>query len=124
MNHNYQMGLLHLIHLLISADGVINDRETAAFDKMRSIEGISEEVMNGFMDHVKGKKEREIYNEGIRLLNACSDEEKIKAFIHLYHMSEVDNHVHVKEVRLLLYSVKLANVEFNEIVAKASHAGY
>ncbi|MFM7194656.1 MAG: hypothetical protein ACKOYP_07740, partial [Bacteroidota bacterium] len=65
------------------------------------------------------KKERDIYNEGIRLLNSCDDEEKLRAFVHLYRLAEADNNIHVKEVRLLLYSIKLAGVEFNDIVALA-----
>ncbi len=124
MNHNYQTGLLYLIHLLISADGVVDARETDALNKLRAMEGISDQSMEDFRKSVGGMKEREIYNEGIRLINACTDEEKIRAFVHLYLMSEVDNHVHVKEVRLLLYSVKLADVEFNDIVARASKVKY
>ena len=31
-------------------------------------------------------------------------------------MSEVDGRVHVKEVRLLLYSIKMAGIEFNDVV--------
>lgn len=124
MNSNYQSGLLHLVHLLISADGVVDPRETAALEKLQSIEGITPEIMDKFLESVRGKKERDLYNTGIQLLNECSVEDKIKAFVHLYRMSEVDNHVHVKEVRLLLYSVKLANVEFNDIVAEAAKLKY
>lgn len=124
MKSKYQLGLLHLVQLLISADGVVDPRETAAVDKLRSIEGITSDIMDEFLESARGKKERELYNEGIRLLNECSDEDKIKAFVHLYRISEVDNHVHVKEVRLLLYSVKLANIEFNDIVAEATKLKY
>jgi len=35
-------------------------------------------------------------------------------------MSEVDGSVHVKEVRLLLYSIKSAGIEFDDVVREAS----
>lgn len=119
MNHAYEYGLLHIVHLLISADGVVHDWERKAFDQIRSNEHISEETFRKFSAEVDGKKERDIYNEGIRLLNSCSDEEKLRAFVHLYRLAEADNNIHVKEVRLLLYSIKLAGVEFNDVVALA-----
>jgi hypothetical protein len=34
-------------------------------------------------------------------------------------MSEVDGRVHVKEVRLLLYSTKMTGVEFDDVVKQA-----
>jgi hypothetical protein len=49
----------------------------------------------------------------------CTDEEKLDAFAHLYNMSEVDGSVHVREVRLLLYSIKAAGIEFNDVVNHA-----
>ena len=105
MNKNYQLGLLHLVHLLISADGVIEEREKKGLERIKVIEKISDELFNEFVDMARKKKERDIYNDGITMLNACTEEEKIMAFVHLYKISEADNDVHVKEVRLLLYSV-------------------
>ena len=69
---------------------------------------------------MNGKKERDIYTEGVNLLNECTDEEKLNAFVHLYKMSEVDGRVHVKEVRLLLYTIKNSGIEFNDVVARAN----
>jgi hypothetical protein len=37
----------------------------------------------------------------------------------LYKLSEVDGRVHVKEIKLLLYSIKLTGVEFEDLVLKA-----
>jgi uncharacterized tellurite resistance protein B-like protein len=118
-NPNYQMGLLYLVHLLISSDGVIDDKERAALLAIKENEDISNERFAEFQQHVIEKKEREIYQGGIELLNRCNDEEKLKAFVHLYKMSEADGHVHVKEVRLLLYSIKMTGIEFNDVVLKA-----
>lgn len=116
MNINYQRGLLNLVQLVISADGVIDRREEDAFEKIRKAEKISDEVFHSFKEEAKQKKERDIYQDGIRLINSCDDDEKIRAFVYLYKLSEADHQVHVKEIRLLLYSIKLSGVEFNDVV--------
>jgi uncharacterized tellurite resistance protein B-like protein len=121
MSKNYQTGLLHLVQLVISADGVIDKREEAAFEKIRKAENISDEVYDTFIQEARQKKERDIYMDGISLINSCDDEEKVRAFVHLYKLSESDVKVHVKEIRLLLYSVKLSGIEFNDVVEMARH---
>ena len=119
-NKTYQIGLLYLVHLLISADGVVDENEKRALNKIKEKENIPDSLFKEFETQVAIKKERDIYQEGIELLNKCSEEEKLNAFVHLYKMSEVDGRVHVKEVRLLLYSIKMAGIEFNDVVARAA----
>ena len=119
-NKTYQIGLLYLVHLLISADGVVDENEKKALNKIKEKENIPDSLFKEFETQVAIKKERDIYQEGIELLNKCSEEEKLNAFVHLYKMSEVDGRVHVKEVRLLLYSIKMAGIEFNDVVALAA----
>ncbi|MFZ6001208.1 MAG: TerB family tellurite resistance protein [Bacteroidota bacterium] len=116
---SFQLGLLYLAHLLISSDGVIDEKERASLQQIKAKEKISDEQFNLFQKNITEKKERDIYQEGIELLNRCSDEDKLKAFVHLYKMSEADGHVHVKEVRLLLYSIKMTGIEFNDVVDRA-----
>lgn len=124
MNKDYQFGLLYLAHLLISADGVIDEKEEAALMRIKSKEQISDNTFREFSNNVRSLKEKEIYQQGIEMLNKCSDPEKLNAFVHLYKMSEVDGSVHVKEVRLLLYSIRMASIEFNDVVEKAKSTVY
>lgn len=119
-NKNYQLGLLHLVHLLISADGVIDDKERSALIAIKNKENIPDSIWKEFEAEVGEKKEREIYQQGIALINECTQQEKLNAFVHLYKLSEVDGSVHVKEVRLLLYSIKMAGIEFNDVVEHAT----
>lgn len=119
-NKNYQFGLMYLVHLLINADGVIDERERSALQKVKKIESIPDDVYAEFEAEVSVKKEKEIYQRGIEMINECSDEEKLNAFVHLYKMSEADGRVHVKEVRLLLYSIKQAGIEFDHVVQRAA----
>lgn len=116
MNKNCHLGLLCLAHLLMSADGVIDDTEVDALQIIKKKENISDSLFSEFKEFVSQRKEREIYNHGIDLINHCTDEEKLRVFVTLYKLSEVDGRVHVKEIRLLLYSIKLAGVEFNDVV--------
>lgn len=119
-NSNYQLGLLYLVHLLVSADGVIDGIERTTLLKVKDLEKIPDEIFRNFESNISTKKERDIYQTGIGLLNECTDEEKLNAFVHLYKMSEVDGRVHAKEVRLMLYSIKMAGIEFNDVVERAS----
>jgi uncharacterized tellurite resistance protein B-like protein len=120
MNKNYQLGLLYLVHLLVSADGVVDENELAALDKIKEREKISDEIFAQFKKDISVMKERDIYQLGIDNITPCSDKEKLNAFSILYKMSEVDGRVHVKEVRLLLYSTKVTGVEFDDVVKQAA----
>ena len=115
----YQTGLLYLVHLLICSDGMVDEVEKKALEKVKVKENIPDSVFDEFHSDVTSKKERDIYQQGIEMINRCSEEDKLQAFVHLYKMSEVDGRVHVKEVRLLLYSIKMAGIEFDDVVAQA-----
>jgi uncharacterized tellurite resistance protein B-like protein len=120
MNKNYQLGLLYLVHLLVSADGVVDKNELAALEKIKSNEKIPDDVYSQFKNDIDTKREKDIYQSGLDALGKCSEEEKLRAFAILYKMSEVDGRVHVKEVRLLLYSTRMTGVEFDDVVKQAS----
>jgi len=119
---DYHFGLLYLVHLLISADGVLDEHEEKELLKIRDKEKIPNDTFVEFTNQIKTKKDREIYQLGIEYINKCSEEKKLDAFVHLYKMSEADGTFHVKEVRLLLYSIKMASIEFNDVVEKAKQS--
>lgn len=120
MNKNYQLGLLYLVHLLVSADGVVDENETTQLIKIKNTEKIPDDVFEQFRKDIVTKKERDVYQEGIDYVGKCSDEEKLRAFVNLYKMSEADGRVHVKEVRLMLYSIKMVGIEFDDVVRAAA----
>ena len=123
-NENYQVGLLYLAHLLICADGMIDGRERVALLKIKNEEKIPDARFNEFEKQITKLKEREIYLQGTNLIGACTDQEKLNAFVQLYKLSEADGRVHAKEVRLLLYSIRQAGIEFDDVVhqAKQNHS--
>jgi uncharacterized tellurite resistance protein B-like protein len=117
--HSYHLGLLCLTHLLISADGEVDDTEIDALQIIKDRENIPASVFVEFEMLIATKKEREIFQLGIELINHCTTDQKIRVFVMLYKLSEVDGRVHIKEIRLLLYSIKLAGVEFDDVVNRA-----
>ncbi len=119
MHHNYQLGLLCLTHLLVSADGIVDKSEVDALQMIKRSEGISDDLFDYFQILISVKKEREIFQAGVDAINLCAPEEKLKVLVTLYKLSEVDGRVHVKEIRLLLYSIKLAGVDFDHVVSLA-----
>jgi len=123
-NKNYHLGVLYLMRLLMNADGIVDSSENEALNKVKQHEGIPEATLIEFEKDVINKEEKEIYQSGIDYLNLCSNEEKLNAFVHLYKMYEADGRVHVKEVRLLLYSVRQAKIEFNDVVSLAKQLKY
>lgn len=118
-DNNYHLGLLYMVHLLMSSDGDVHENEEKAWASIKKKEGISDQLFNEFRTTLNSKKEREIYQTGIDHLNLCTDQQKLDAFAHLYHLSEADGNVHVKEVRLLLYSIRMTGIEFNDVVEHA-----
>jgi hypothetical protein len=115
---SYSQALLHLTYLLIWSDREISGDEIHYLDKIKESEGISDTVFNQFNESIIGKTGREIYQTGIKMINACSPEHKIKAFVKLFQLANADGVFHVKEVRLLLYAAKLADLDFEYIMAE------
>lgn len=119
MDNPYQFGLLALTHLLISADGTVDEHELDAMKIIKEREKIADSFFENFTTSIQGKKERDIFQLGIEAINQCSLEEKLRVFVTLYKLAEVDGRVHVKEIRLLLFSIKVTGIEFQDVVNKA-----
>ena len=121
---NFQLGLLHFAHLLAMVDGIMDEREKKAIRAIADEEQIPEGVFQDFQKEITRRTEKEIYKQGLDLLNQCNDDEKKCAFVHLYRLSEADDKIHVREVRLLLYSLKATHVDFEdvELIARLTKA--
>ena len=116
MNRDYHLGLLYFVHLLIDADGVMDERELEALKIVREREMIPGPVVEEFERNVRRKSEHDIYRTGLEFIDRCSHQEKLSIFSTLYKLSEVDGRVHTKEIRLLLYSLRDAGMNFDEVV--------
>jgi hypothetical protein len=121
-NMDFQLGLLHFVHLLVTVDGQINDQEKAAIHAIKKEEEIPATTFHRFVRDITGKTEREVFFDGLELINRCSEEEKLNVFVHLYRLAHADAHLDVKEIKLLLFSLKETNIEFNDVVLTAQLA--
>ncbi len=119
MDQPYHIGLLCLTHLLISADGTIDDEEKKALGLIVEKERIPLQVFHQFLSSASTLKERDLFQRGIDALNCCSDDEKLRVFVTLYKLAEVDGRVHLKEIKLLLYSLRLAQIDFELVANRA-----
>lgn len=115
-NMEFHLGLLHFVHLLVMVDGLIDQREKDAMLRIKLEENIPDWLFDDFDASISHKTERQIYDEGVDMLNHCTEEEKLCAFVHLYRLSESDDNIHVKEVRFLLYSLKATKIAFEDVV--------
>ena len=118
-DHTYHYGILYLIHLIISADGIIDAGELRALETIIETEGMDADIYRKFIEETGDMSEKEIFHRGIDLISTCSREQMVRAFGWLMKISESDGHIHAKEIRFLLYSVKKAGIGFNEVVSEA-----
>lgn len=118
-NLNYQLGLLHLINLLINVDGKIDDSERKAIHAIKEEENISDTVYQEFQNRLATMTEQETYAKAIEYLTSCTDEERLAAFVHLYKLAQADASISNKEVKFLLYGLKLNNLSFEDVVLSA-----
>jgi uncharacterized tellurite resistance protein B-like protein len=119
-NPNFQLGLLHFVHLLVTVDGKVDDRERAAIRAIRKEEEISDDVYAQFEHSIENSNEQEIYSRGGQLLNLCTEEERLTAFVHLYRLAEADTSITGKEVKFLLFGLKTTNLSFEDVILGAS----
>lgn len=113
-NIDFQLGLLHFVHLLVMVDGSLDPRESIASQNIMAEENIPDWVFTEFKTSLFNKTERQIYVEGVDMLNRCTEEEKLCAFIHLHRLSEADDNIDIREVRFLLYSLKATKIAFED----------
>ena len=121
---NYKLGLLNLLYLLINSDDEISDTELNYLEEVRDHEHIDDELFQAFRTSLNNKAEQDIFQDGIDLINQCSHQLKMRAFIILYRTAQADGSVHPKEVRLLLYSSKLSKMDIAEVISIASDANF
>ena len=117
-DNHFNNGLLLLSYLVIASDGVIDDTEIEALNKICEYEGLSLDYLNNFIRYCKVLPEKEVYNQGLDELDLCDAGDRLRAFAWLYRLSEVDGMMNIKEVRFLMYSLKRAGMEFENIISE------
>jgi len=55
----------------------------------------------------------------VELLNACNEEERLCAFVHLFRLAESDASISLDEVRHLLMATKGVKIDFEDVIMSA-----
>ena len=110
-----QQSILHLTYLLVYSDGEFDESEKRAIKYICEIEGITNNEYQEFLIDAQELSEKELFNKGMEVLESCTDENKLNTFVWLYKLSEADGMVHAKEVRFLLYSLRRANLNLDDV---------
>ncbi|MBX2969158.1 MAG: TerB family tellurite resistance protein [Cyclobacteriaceae bacterium] len=118
----YKLALLHLIHVLVNADGVVDERERQLLEIIRKEENISDAVFHAFEARIMSSAIKSVYEHGMKLLEDCSDEEKLQVFAHLYRMALADDDMNMREVRLLFYALRTTQIDFDDVMLVARMA--
>lgn len=118
----YKLALLHLIHVLVNADGVVDERERQMLETIRREENISDAVFHAFEARIMSSTTKNVYEHGMKLLEDCSDEEKLQVFAHLYRMALADDDMNMREVRLLFYALRTTQIDFDDVMLVARMA--
>ncbi len=117
--NNRQQAILYLTHLLVYSDGQFDDSEKDAIKYICQQEDVSESDYRMFLNSIGSLSEKELYDRGIDLVEACPEDDKVAIFVWLYKLSEADGTVHAKEVRFLLYSLRRASIDFDAVKSAA-----
>jgi uncharacterized tellurite resistance protein B-like protein len=118
----YQHGLLNLVHILMHIDGDVDEREKAALQHVLSEENIDEDALRDFESQASTRQVQDIYNDGITLLSHCTEEERLCALVHLYHLAEADNFMHAKELKILIDALNMTSITFDDVMLSANLA--
>lgn len=118
-NTNYQLGLLHLVNLLVRVDGKVDDSERQAILAIKKEENIPDSLYQDFQTRLQCMTEQEVYAKAHEHLTSCTDEERLSAFVHLYKLAQADSSISNKEVKFLLLGLKLNNLSFEDVVLSA-----
>jgi len=110
-----QQAILYFTYLLVYSDGEFDDSEKSAIKYICEEEGIVENEYQDFLINIQEISEKEIFDKGVVLIEACSEEDKLAVFVWLYKLSEADGKVHAKEVRFLLYSLRRTSIDLDDV---------
>ena len=118
----FELAMLHMIHVLVHADGDADESEKKLIKVIYEEESVSEAVIKAFTASLSIVNEKTIYDRGIALLSKCTEEEKLRVFAQLYRLAQVDDDLNMKEVRLLFYALNDSQIKFEDVVMVARMA--
>lgn len=106
---NYIEGLVALYHLLINADGYIDDKELKMGELMKKHEGIDEKDFNDTLQRISEMNKEDIIEDCVNSLNKCDYDLKVKCVAWMSMIANSDGFMAPEEWQLIynIYNNKL-----------------
>jgi len=119
---SYIEGLVSLYHLLINADGYIDEKEIKMGELMKKYENIDDSLFNHLLDKISSQKKNEIISDCVDSLNKCEYEWKVKCIAWMSLIANSDGFMAAEEWKLiyLIYNKEL-NLNLNDILEMQKH---
>jgi uncharacterized tellurite resistance protein B-like protein len=87
---NHQPTLIKLFHLLVNADGSVNEREIAAGKQMIKTEKINESDFNNLLESLKKRNQDVVYAESLEELKKLDHNQQVRCISWLCVIANAD----------------------------------
>jgi len=116
---NHKPTLIKLYHLLVSADGSINEKELSAGKQMIKAEGINEFEFDRIIDNLKKRNASVLYSECVEELKKLDHDQQIRCIAWLSLVANSDGFMDKTEWQFIykLYHVELS-LQLDEVMKK------
>src|SRR5882762_170107 len=116
---NHKPTLIKLYHLLVSADGNVNEKELSAGKHMIKAEGINEFEFDRIIDSLKKRNASVVYSECVEELKKFDHEKQIRCIAWLSVIANADGFMDKSEWHFIykLYHVELG-LQLDDVMKK------
>jgi len=116
---NHKPTLIKLYHLLVSADGTINEKELVAGKQMINAEGINEFEFDRIIDNLKKRNASVLYSECVEELKKLDNDKQIRCIVWLSLIVNSDGFMDKTEWHFIykLYHVELG-LQLDDVMKK------
>lgn len=114
---NYVEGLVSLYHLLINADGHVDEKEVKMGELMKKHEGIDDQDFKAHLERIAAMEKDDIIEDCISSLTKCDYDLKVKCIAWMSMIANSDGFMAPEEWQLIyhIYNTKL-NLDLSDIL--------
>ena len=114
---NYIEGLVSLYHLLINADGHVDDKELKMGELMKTHEKIDDYMFDFYLNKISTQENKVVFDACVNSLNKCEHDWKVKCIAWMSLIANSDGFMDPEEWKLI-YSIynKELNLNLNDIL--------
>lgn len=119
---NYIEGLVSLYHLLINADGHIDEKEIKMGELMRKHEEIDDKDFNDTLERISAMDKEDVIEDCVTSLNKCDYDMKVKCIAWMSMIANSDGFMAPEEWQLIyhIYNTKL-KLNLSDILEMHKH---